>query len=59
MKENEKGLFIVAGLLVFLAQGMINGPQSITTPVIITEFGVFWSLVRCEKIGIGRKSSEE
>ena len=49
MKESEKGLFVVIGLLAFIAQGMINGPQSITTPVFLIELGVFWNIVRKER----------
>ncbi|MDY3796851.1 MAG: hypothetical protein SOZ81_09165, partial [Agathobacter sp.] len=58
LKENEKGLFVVIGLLAFIAQGMINGPQSITTPVFLLELGVFWCIVRKENLG-GEKNSEK
>ena len=51
LKENERGLFVVIGLLAYVAQGLINGPQSITTPVFLIELGIFWNLVRTETIG--------
>lgn len=57
LKENERGLFVVIGLLAYVAQGMINGPQSITTPVFLIELGIFWNLVRTETIG--DKNSEK
>lgn len=46
IKENkESGLFVVAGTGTYLAQALINGPQSITSPIVLLGFGIFLGII--------------
>ena len=44
-QKKDHGIYVLIGLLCILIQGLVIGPQIITTPIILTEFGVFYSLV--------------
>jgi hypothetical protein len=42
--DHENALFILIGIATYLIQGLVNGPQVITTPVFLTELGVLWGI---------------
>jgi hypothetical protein len=42
--DHENALFILVGIATYLIQGLVNGPQVITTPVFLTELGVLWGI---------------
>lgn len=44
-QKKDHGIYVLIGLLCILIQGLVIGSQIITTPIILTEFGVFYSLV--------------
>lgn len=44
-QKKDQGLYALIGLLCILVQGLVIGPQIITTPIVLTEFGVFYNLV--------------
>lgn len=44
--KNEEALLGVVGVAAFMAQGMVNNPQIVTTPLMFCEFGIFWHIIR-------------
>jgi O-antigen ligase len=58
IKYRETCLFVIIGIAVYLAQGIANGPQILTTPVFLTELGVFCSVVKSrDENGGGREEN--
>ena len=43
--DHEDSLFIVVGIIVYLIQGLVNGPQIITTPIFLIELGIYWGII--------------
>lgn len=42
--DHEYALFIVVGICTYITQGIVNGPQIITTPIFLVELGILWGI---------------
>lgn len=46
IKTHKEALLIIVGICIYVLQGMVNGPQILTTPFFLVEIGVFLSMIR-------------
>lgn len=42
---NENAMFAVCAIPAFLAQGLVNNPQIVTTPLLFIGLGIFWNIM--------------
>jgi hypothetical protein len=45
IKREQSALLVILGICIYLAQGLVNGPQILTTPIFLVELGVFCGIV--------------
>lgn len=44
--KKEEALLVIAGVAAYVAQGMVNGPQILSTPFFLMLLGLYWSIIR-------------
>jgi O-antigen ligase len=45
IKREQSALLVILGICIYLAQGLVNGPQILTTPIFLVELGIFCAIL--------------
>ena len=49
ISDMKEALIVIVGIFAYLAQGVFNGPQILTSPIMLVEVGVFMAILKKSK----------